>query len=208
LHKIDTGGVKGFETAQINPEIGHKVLAAIRPLETILQKHQTVVPCHKDLHSNNVLYDGKKVYFIDWELGTNCDPHLDLATASLFFIFDAVKEKTFLKQYFGGEPTPEQNAYFFLMKQVTFCFFGCRLLRAVCGIRKKDLSKDDIATKQLPTFRDFALENYNGCSKSFTTDELSIFPFMYLREAMNGINSPQFKQSIDVLQPPGVAVTL
>lgn len=181
------------------PPIARDTLDAIRPLEAILERHMESAPCHLDIHSNNVLYSGEKIYLIDWELSSNCDPFVDLAFATIFFIFDKEKEKVFLENYFSGPPTAEQKAKFFLMQQLTLCLYAFRLLRRVTGMGKVDLSQERKDVHSLPNYRDFILENYNGCSKSFTNEDLKIFPFMFLNQAMKNIQSPQFQESIDIL---------
>jgi thiamine kinase-like enzyme len=131
------------------PEVALKVMNTAMSSESILKKHETTAPCHRDLHSNNVLYDGKRIYLIDWELGCNSDPYSDLGFASMFFVFDAEKEDIFLENYFGKKPTPEQKAYYFLMKQVCICCYASRLMRRVCGFGKMDLSKEQVDLAKL-----------------------------------------------------------
>ena len=75
-----------------------------------------------------------------------------------------------------------------------------RLLRRVTGINKMDLSKEHMDKTSLPNYRDFILENFNGNSKSFTVDNLKVFAFVFLTEAMRNIETPQFRQAIEVLK--------
>lgn len=180
------------------PPFAREALSTILSLEKVLRDHMESAPCHLDIHSNNVLYSGEKIYLIDWELSANSDPYVDLALASMFFVFDKEKEGIFLRNYFSGAPTSTQKAKFFLMKQVTLCLYSFRLLRRVAGIGKVDLSQERKEIS-LPNYRDFILENYNGCSKSFTTEELKLFPFMFLRELTSNLKSSQFQESIDLL---------
>lgn len=42
----------------------------------------TLVPCHLDMWSKNVLDDGQRLWLIDWEYGAMCDPLFDLASLS------------------------------------------------------------------------------------------------------------------------------
>jgi hypothetical protein len=114
-------------------------------------------------------------------------------------VFDQSKDDILLKSYFSETPTPKQKAQLFLMKQICLCFYGFRLLRRVTGVEKIDLSKEPMDLASLPKYKDFILECYNGCSKSFTKEELKIFPFMYLNEAMKNIQSPEYQKAIDIL---------
>ena len=173
-----------------------QALEKIRPLQEVLKKHQTVALCHKDLHSNNALYDGENLYLIDWELAANCDPFVDLAFATMFFTFDKDKEDLFLKNYFKADPTPNQRAHFFLMKQVVLCVYACRLLRKVTA--NFDISKDPIPSS-LPNYKDFVLENYNGCDRSFTPADLKTFAYMFLRELTQNLATNAFAESVQEL---------
>ena len=182
------------------PAEAHRMLSVVASVEKVLERHATSAPCHRDLHSNNVMFDGKKIYLIDWELGCNSDPISDLGWASMFFVFDPANDEIFLKNYFGKTPTPEQKAYFFLMKQVCICCYACRLMRRVTGLGKMDLSKEQVDFDKLQNYRDFILENYNGCSKSFNNQDIKTFIYYFLREALKNIESGDFQKSIDVLK--------
>jgi thiamine kinase-like enzyme len=181
------------------PSLALEVLENIRKLEPVLNRHQVCVPSHKDLHSNNVLYDGISIYFIDWELGANADRFIDLACLSIFYAFDEHQDEELLKNYFQETPTPKQKAQAYLMKQVCLGFYGFRLLRRVTGIGEMDLSNVQMPAASLPKFKDFILQKYNCCSDSFTTEELKIFPFMFLNEAMKNMQSEKYQKAITIL---------
>lgn len=38
-----------------------------------------LVPCHLDLHFGNMIHDGERLWFIDWECARNSDPLFDIA---------------------------------------------------------------------------------------------------------------------------------
>jgi thiamine kinase-like enzyme len=181
------------------PSLAFDVLKTIRSLESIMKQYEVSVPSHKDLHSNNVLFTGDTVYFIDWELGANCDRFVDLACLSIFYVFDSSKDDLLLEKYFLQPPTEKQKAQLFLMKQICLCFYGFRLLRRVTGVEKMDLSKETVDLNSLPKFKDFILECYNGCSKSFNKDELKLFPYMYFNEAMKNIQSAEYQNAVKIL---------
>jgi len=181
------------------PKVALETLDRLEELKKALRGKEEIVPAHKDLHSNNVIFDGKNIFFIDWELAAMADRYIDLACASIFFIFDPRKENEFLTSYFGADPTPKQKAQFYLMKQVCLCCYGFRLLRRVTGIEKIDLKQNPIDQDSLPNFRDFILQNYNGCSKVFSPEELKVFPYMFLNEAEKGFQSTEYSQALKTL---------
>lgn len=184
---------------KLMPSVSLDILNTISSLETVLKKHQISAPCHKELNGNNVLFDGKKIYFIDWEGSGNCDPFVDLAIASIFFIFNEKKEDLFLKSYFGATPTKEQKAHLYLMKQVCLCFYMFKSLRRVTGSARIDLSKEQVNLDSFQSYKDFVLEFFNGCSKVCTIEDFKTFTYVFLREVKKNIDSPRFKEAVELL---------
>ncbi len=57
--------------------------------------------CHNDLLSENFMYDGKKIWIIDWEYGGNGDPFFDLADFAVEHPFSDKEEEIIIKTYCG-----------------------------------------------------------------------------------------------------------
>lgn len=81
-------------------------------LKTIKQKllevikngnEKKLVLCHGDIHANNALWCGNKIFFIDWTCAGLDYSIVDLAVASMFWNFNANQEIHLLKSYFGNE---------------------------------------------------------------------------------------------------------
>jgi len=180
------------------PGLAHEVMETVSPLEALLQPYFRSVPSHKELNSNNVLYDGNQFYFIDWETAANCDPFVDLAILSNFYVFNPKQEEIFLSEYFSGPPTDKQKAQLYLMKQVCLCFYAFKFLRRATLQGKVELSPEQIKT--LPNYRDFILDVFNGSSKTYTVEDFKRFAYIYLNEAAKNIQSSQFKESIQILK--------
>jgi aminoglycoside phosphotransferase len=101
-----------------------------------------LVASHNDLNPGNVLYDGQRLWLIDWESAFLADRYVDLAAVAGWFTRDADGEETLLATYFGAPPTPEQRARFYLMRQVNHLFYGLVFLSGVAterpGVRLPD----------------------------------------------------------------------
>lgn len=175
------------------------VMDVVLPLEKVLKGHQTNIPCHKELNGNNVLFDGKKIYFIDFESSGNCDPFVDLAILCNFFIFDSSKENLFLQSYFSSVPTPEQKAHLYLMKTVCLAFYAFKSQRRVTCMGKRDLSKECVDLKSFPKYKKFVLEFFNGCTKVLDMDDFRVLTYVFIREVLKKINSDSFRNAIQVL---------
>ena len=49
-------------------------------VKNVLQQEYKLVPSHNDLVLENILFDGKRIWVIDWEYATMVSPYWDLAT--------------------------------------------------------------------------------------------------------------------------------
>ncbi len=87
------------------------------------------VPCHNDLNPTNLLYDGERLWIIDWESGFQGDLFVDLATLANSFAWDAADEAVMLNTFCGSVATPQQRAQFTIMRQFGRLFSGLVILR-------------------------------------------------------------------------------
>ena len=79
-----------------------------------------MVSCHMDLKPENVLYDGRQVWLIDWMAAHRNDRYFDLAMVANFLVSSDMDDQTYLKQYFGHPPDAYQLARFFLMRSTCY----------------------------------------------------------------------------------------
>jgi thiamine kinase-like enzyme len=73
-----------------------------------------MVSCHSDLRPENVLFEGQRVWLVDWQTAFVNDRYFDLAPAN-FVVANDLGEWTCLEQYFEQRPDEDQRARFFLM---------------------------------------------------------------------------------------------
>jgi thiamine kinase-like enzyme len=84
-----------------------------------------MVSSHNDLFKpDNVLFDGHRVWLVDWEAAFLNDRYADLAVAANLVVTNDAEERVYLQEYFGQPPDPYQLARFFLMRQVTHIFYA------------------------------------------------------------------------------------
>lgn len=84
---------------------------------------EDLVACHNDLKPENTLFDGERVWLVDWEASFLNDRYVDLAIAANFVVRSDEDEAAFLKAYFGEEANEYQQARFFLMRQLLHLFY-------------------------------------------------------------------------------------
>jgi thiamine kinase-like enzyme len=81
------------------------------------------VSCHNDLKPENVIFDGKRPWFVDWESAFLNDPYLDLAMVANFVIDSKVQEAGFLRKYLARPADEYEHARLFLMQQLLHIYY-------------------------------------------------------------------------------------
>lgn len=91
------------------------------------------VPCHLDLHRENVLDDGQRFWLIDWEYAAMADPFFDLASIASTDNFTDGEMEQFIHTYLGRPPTEEELQHLFHMRILAdarwsyFCYLHTKM---------------------------------------------------------------------------------
>ena len=163
----------------------YEKIAAVYPRTT-----DDWVACHTDLKKDNILYDGEKVWLVDWEAAFLNDRYVDLAAIANFIITNREEETAFLAAYFGEAPTPYQCARFFLMQQVIHLFCFCLCASIAGGGQPVDLHQP------VPGFHDF----HNGLWEANitlgdNTGKLK-YALVHLQKFIHNMQLPRFEESL------------
>jgi aminoglycoside phosphotransferase (APT) family kinase protein len=130
---------KAVETASaLAPTTCEHLLALRSELASACGHHPAdLVSSHNDLFKpDNVLFDGQRVWLVDWEAAFLNDRYADLAVVANLLLHtdnddegqNARQERAFLFDYFGREPQPHELARFFLMRQLAHLFYAMAFL--------------------------------------------------------------------------------
>jgi aminoglycoside phosphotransferase (APT) family kinase protein len=92
------------------------------------------VSSHNDLNPANVLYDGARLWLIDWETAFGADPHVDPATLAYWYGLEGEAETALLIRVFG-RADEAVRARHLLMLQVCRVFYATMMLLHVAGSR-------------------------------------------------------------------------
>lgn len=84
-----------------------------------------LVSSHNDLNPSNVLFDGERLWLIDWETAYRNDALADVAILSIFFAADPALETELLGGWLGREPDRTLRARLVLMRLLGRLFYGC-----------------------------------------------------------------------------------
>ena len=120
-------------------------------------REEDFVSSHNDLFKpDNVLFDGERVWLVDWEAAFLNDRYADLAVVANLIVADGAEESTFLAQYFGHAPTDYQRARFFVMQQITHMFYSMVYLLIGSAGESVDFSG------AVPAFQEFQRRFWSG----------------------------------------------
>jgi hypothetical protein len=165
-----------------------------------------LVSSHNDLNPRNLLYDGRRVWLIDWEAAFRADRYVDLAAIANVYAADAEGEALLLRTYFGREATTAERARLYLFRQVSHVFHAAVFTVGVAGqARAERLDGPELdAIHQGLALGEPLLDTPEG---------RLTYGLARWRRAMAGIGSPAFVEAARIAaidpaghRPPAVAV--
>jgi hypothetical protein len=146
------GFMQRFQTADVLPGgASEELLARYAQLAAAYPRHDgQMVSSHNDLFKpDNILFDGQRVWLVDWEAAFLNDRYADLAVFANLVVTNDAEERVYLEEYFGQPPDRYQLARFFLMQQVAHIFYAMAFL--LIGSSGKQINLSEKA----PDFREF-----------------------------------------------------
>jgi hypothetical protein len=106
--------------------------------------------CHNDLFKpDNMLFDGNRLWLVDWEAAFQNDRYTDLAVVANMLVTNESEERIYLQEYFGAAPTERQSARFYLMRQLAHMFYAMAFL--VLGSSDQPAGRSE----PVPAYSDF-----------------------------------------------------
>ena len=153
-----------------------------------------LVSSHNDLHPNNMLFDGKKLWLIDWEAAFRNDRYVDLAIASRSYVANKDQETFFLKAYFGETLDDYKRARFFLMQQVVHMYYAMIMLKFAGATRPAGVAVD--TGMDTPRLRDFHRQVGSGEVSLATYEGKLLYGKVLLNEALRNMKTPAFREAV------------
>ena len=146
------GFIRSFRAASILPKHDtEELFARYEQVAAVYPRHDPdMVSSHNDLFKpDNILFDGQRVWLVDWEAAFLNDRYADLAVVANLVVSNEAEERVYLQEYFGQPPDQYQLARFFLLRLVAHMFYAMAFL--LLGSSGKPLSLSENA----PEFRGF-----------------------------------------------------
>jgi len=168
-------------------------LKSIQQIMVILGNHRHLASCHNDLNSENVMYNGKQFYLIDFEAAGLEDPYFDLATVCQQNCFDPPDEYNFIKKYLKKLPTKFEINKLMLMKQVSYCYHVLHFFQHAYNAGMMEF-KDKV-----PSFKSWYEGKKTGKYTYDTTPDLMLYGMVVLNQSIQEMTSPKFFQALEML---------
>lgn len=144
LDGID-GFIQHFKSSKLLPEQAtQEHFKYYAEIQKVYPRHdRDRVPSHNDLHPRNLLFDGQRIWVVDWEAAFQNDRYVDLAIAANYFVKTESQEEIYLKAYFGDSLDDYKRARFFLMRQVCLMFYAMSFMRFATVLQTQNAVIDD-----------------------------------------------------------------
>jgi hypothetical protein len=153
------------------------------------------VASNNDPNPRNVLFDGERLWLVDWELACANDSLADVAIVTHELAGTPELQEVLLRAWLGREPDRETRARLALMRQITRIFFASVLLRyfAADPDREPDPSVESLTPEQ------FVAAIQSGRLRLGTPQVLYEFGKMFLAGFLAGLGAPDFEESLATL---------
>ena len=152
----------------------------------------TQVSSHNDSIPSNILFDGERLWLIDWESAYRNDPLVDVAIVSDSFALSLELEDVLLQTWFGRAPDEALRARLELVRAFTRLYYAGVLLSASaaasCVTGATDLSA--------PTLQEFRLAIHEGQLKPGAPATKHILGKMFLASFLSGVAPPGFDDAV------------
>jgi hypothetical protein len=150
----------------------------------------SLVSCHNDPNPRNILFDGDRVWLIDWELAFRNDPLVDVAILTTNLAETPELEDALLEATFGLTPNGHLRARLSVVRLLTRLFYGCVVLDSLIGALRS-APQIGLAASSPAAFRTAVAE---GRLASGTPEVAYAFGMMSLAAFIDGLATPGFDE--------------
>lgn len=188
--------IQSFQAANVLPKSETEELLAWRAELAAVYSHLDAdsVSSHNDLFKpDNILFDGQRVWFVDWEAAFFNDRYADLAVVANMVVANDAEESVYLQEYFGQPPDPYERARFFLMRQVAHIFYAMAFLWI--GSSGKPLDQ----TERPPEFEDFHRSFWAGDIKLLDDHTKLVYGRVHREKLRENLRQRRFQEALRIV---------
>jgi thiamine kinase-like enzyme len=167
----------------------HAQVSAVYP-----HHDQDMVSSHNDLFKpDNILFDGNRVWLVDWEAAFRNDRYADLAVVANLLVTNNTEEKLYLQSYFGQTPDEYQLARFFLMQQIVHMFYAIAFLLLGSSGQPVDWSQ------KVPEFHAFQRRMWAGEINVSDKDTKIVYGKVHWERLVQNMRQTRFDEALRIV---------
>ena len=190
------GFLQKFRTANILAE--HDLVELLTQYERLAAAysslHPAPAPSHNDLFKpDNMLFDGSRLWMVDWEAAFQNDRYADLAVVANMLVADETEEQTYLQEYFGAPPDSYQAARFYLMRQLAHMFYSMVFLNLGSDGKPMDWSEP------VPTYSDFQRRFWAREVNLADNHAKSVYGRVHWEQFKYNLRQPRFEEALRIV---------
>jgi len=204
LHKgpgLDTGPaldeyLQRFRAANILPAAASEEFFAryAELAEVYPYGDHEMVSSHNDLlKPDNIVFDGKRVWLVDWEAAFPNDRYADLAVAANHVVTNEEEEAAYLAAYFGAPPDAYQRARFHLMQQLAHLFYAMAFLYLGAMGRTADWSGT------VPEFAEYHRRMWAGEVDLADKDVKAVYGRVHWERLLHNVRQPRYREALAIV---------
>jgi hypothetical protein len=157
-----------------------------------------LVSSHNDPNPRNVLFDGKRLWLIDWETSFRNDPLADIAIIASNVARTAPLEEALLQAWLGRTPDQHLRARLALMRLLTRLYYGGIILVGLARAAPEGNAPDP--SLAAPTQAEFERDVREGRASAATPDMLYTIAKMCLAEFQAGLGGAGFEEALVIVR--------
>jgi len=148
------------------------------------------VSSHNDPNARNVLFDGNRLWLIDWETAFRNDPLTDVAIVAENHAPSQEQATLLLQDYLGRSPRPSETARLRLMRQWVRLYYASLLLSPAVN---PAAPMDSLAA---PSLEEFRASIARGESSPVSRETMAVIGKMCLAGFMAECGAPGYEDSM------------
>ena len=165
----------------------------VEHLEHIRQSYNSglerLVSSHNDAHPGNLLFDGRRLWLIDWESAYRNDPMVDLAVMIDSFAFSPELEAILAKTWLGRAPDDAFYRRLATVRALSRLYYAGVFLSSSAASQTCTAPDADLS---VPTIEAFQQRVRDGAMKTSPRETMHTLGKMYLASFLSGHTVPGF----------------
>lgn len=157
-----------------------------------------MVSSHNDVFKpDNILFDGRRVWLVDWEAAFLNDRYADLAVVANHVVTNDEEEMVYLWEYFGAVPDQYQRARFHLMQQLAHLFYTLAFL--LVGSSGKPIDW----RRTVPEFSDYHRRMWAGDVDLADPDVKIVYGRVHWERLLQNVRQARYNEALRIVAEHG-----